>query len=1245
MARLIVEKGHDKGRSIPLPSKATTVFGRDTTANVQIKDTMASRLHFKIEPRADGLWLVDLKSMNGTLLNGHPATESKLNSGDLVRVGETTYSFLPDDVGTDPLIGQRLGGYKLLERVGRGGMGTVYKAEQVDLQRIVALKIISEEHLKNPEFVELFVHEARAAAKLNHPNIVQVYDVKKTNELYYFSMEFVPGGSVQDLLNVQRKVPIADTVRMILEAARGLEYAHRKEIIHRDVKPDNFMLGEGGAIKIGDLGLAQRLGEKLSADNEDSVIGTPHYIAPEQVLGRPADVRSDVYSLGSTMYRMIAGFTPFQAPSVRDLVNKKAREDANPLHAALEGIPESLGKIVARMMARLPEERTPSMTEVIADLEAWTRGANGSAPAAREAQPFNRKLLATAVGLLAVVVVGGVIAATAMLKKDTTSATPPGPATEEPADDGGNAEAKFDRAATAESKLDDKKPDAFEEVIRMYDAIVTRWPGTAYAKDSERRRDELRTRRLGLVGARGLAALDDLDREAWKAVQQAFAGGREDVSEAEKRMRDYRAFAEDPTWKGTEASVAAGRKAAAITTWLAEVEKRRAAFEKLRGETEKLAAEQRFREAWEACNEFIGEIAAFPAASKERYSTLLFDVPARRLQESVVEQAGKSFDAAAQEAAALEAKGDYAGAVSRVEAAVRQSLKDPAERAKKLVEEIHQRWSAANQLEAQKATEKQLQLAKLDRKDFNEAARRWREHVLRFDPKAALADAQGVSASTPDRFPRLPAAQSRIAARIAPLRVLAEFKDLLVRAVNESPHPGQARISIDKLSGTVVKATDTHLTLSLGAASQIEASFAEILAGGPGSPTAGQFIDYLRTAGKKADVRWTMGVTVLCLELGLYERAAEELRSLEKSTDPAAVKFLAEVRPMADDLRYPDSDEIEAQKHFERLSIAVKDPVASPRFDIKKTIQVLRTRFGETEFFAAQKARVDEIEKDRADRDVKERDRTAREEKLRKILTARAAAQGASKARESDITRGLQSLKDPIERNFHLGESQLGFGYLDRSNRALIEVYDAASRKLPPPERRNAMDPMVLWVCRAGAGLMRNFHLQKQEARANDIRNKLDAKFADPEVPAWTSYKTAHDQWTTLVADRIKKHGEKLALLDARFQENPEPQTLYELAEAHDILRNALDARGLYSALLGEFPEFEKSKSGDTLLRLAEVTYQLRDVGEAEKLYLRMKAEFPAHPKVVEKAPYISDSVDNRLKSCNYLKNNMGLSK
>jgi hypothetical protein len=1241
MARLIVEKGHEKGRSIPLAARTTTVFGRDTTANVQIKDTMASRAHFKIEPRADGLWLVDLQSMNGTLLNGHPVRESRLNPGDLIRVGETLYSFVSDDEGADPLIGQRLGGYKILERVGRGGMGTVYKAEQVDLQRIVALKIISEEHLKNPEFIELFVHEARAAAKLNHPNIVQVYDVKKANELYYFSMEFVPGGSVQDLLNNRRKVPIPDAVRMILQAARGLEYAHRKEIIHRDVKPDNFMIGEGDSIKIGDLGLAQRLGEKLTADNEDSVIGTPHYIAPEQVLGRPADVRSDVYSLGSTMYRMIAGFTPFQAPSIRDLVNRKAREDAIPLHSALASIPESLSRICAKMMARLPEQRTQTMTEVIADLEGWTRAGSGDTAEPRETQPVHRKLLITAVGLLAIVVVGGVIAAKAMLKPDAPVVREP----DQPALESGDPESKFDRAAAEESRLDDRKPDDFEGVIRMYDAIISRWPGTPYARDAERRMEDLKKRRVALMANRGLAALDDLDRETWKGLLQGFQAGREDVAEAERRFREYRAFAEDPAWKGTEAAAAAKKRAETITSWQTEVEKRRAGYGKLRETTEKLASEQRYREAWEACNDFVSDIASYPAASKDRYTTLLYDVPARRLQEKIVDHALKSFETAAEQAAALEAKGEFAKAVELLEASVRHSLKDPVDRAKKLLEEVHKRWSAANRKAAELATLEQRKLADLDRRDFDAAAKRWHEAVLRFDPKSALADGQGHSKASPDGFPRLPASQSRLAARLTPLLILAEFKEKLIRALNEKPAQVPNRLTLEKRTGTIIKASETHLTLDFGGGVQIEHSFADLLSGALGSSKTAQFLDYLRAAGKNADARWSMGLAALCLELGLYERALEDLRAIEKSPDDAARKFVAEMKPMAEDLRYLDSDEIEAQKHYDRLLLALKDPPAAPRFDVARTLQILRTRYGETEFFAAQKSKIDEIEKDRADRDVKEREKTVRAEKYRKIFAAQAEAMSESKGREAAITRGIAQLKDPIERSYHLGESQGGFGNLTGSTKALLDALDTGFRRFPPPERRNYTDPnsVMVWVARSGAGLLRNFHLQKQEARAADIRSKVDAKFSDAKFLPWEWYKDAYDQWTPQVAERIKKHGDKLALLEKELQENPDPKVLYDLAEAQDILRNALEARGLYAALISEYADHEKVKSGDALLRLAENTFQLRDVAKAEELYQRMKADYPAHPKVVQNMAY--DSVDNRLRWCNSLKNNMGLAK
>ncbi|HLY75778.1 MAG TPA: FHA domain-containing serine/threonine-protein kinase, partial [Planctomycetota bacterium] len=370
MPLLVVEKGHDKGKAIPIPTGGTVIIGRDSSTALPLRDTMTSRMHCKIQQQEDGYYLTDLESMNGTFLNGEKVRETiKLDHGDLIKIGDTLFTFQSDDSTATSLAGQRIGGYRIIERVGRGGMGTVYKAEQVDLQRVVALKVISEEHTKDKDFVELFIHEARAAAKLNHPNIVQVYDVKRHNEYYYFSMEFVSGGSVQEILNKQKKISADQAVQMVLDAAKGLDYAHKKGIIHRDVKPDNLMLSETGVIKIGDMGLARGLEEKVGPEEETSVIGTPHYIAPEQVLGRPADFRSDIYSLGATAYRMLAGVTPFSAPSVRDLVNKKVREDAASIVEHSPEVPRPVADVVARMMSRDPDRRYQSMTEVITDLE------------------------------------------------------------------------------------------------------------------------------------------------------------------------------------------------------------------------------------------------------------------------------------------------------------------------------------------------------------------------------------------------------------------------------------------------------------------------------------------------------------------------------------------------------------------------------------------------------------------------------------------------------------------------------------------------------------------------------------------------------------------------------------------------------------------------------------------------------------------------------------------------------------
>ncbi|MFH1551052.1 MAG: FHA domain-containing serine/threonine-protein kinase [Planctomycetota bacterium] len=372
MAKLVVESGVDKGREYSLKSSATLIGGRESGVEMRISDSLASRQHFKIENRNDEFILTDLQSTNGTYLNGKSVTQARLRIGDRIRVGEILISLLPDEEKDDAggLIGEVLAGYRLERRIGRGGMGTVYLAMQLSLKRPVALKILSDDLAQNSNFISMFISEARAAAQLQHPNIVLAYDVGKDRDRYYFAMEYVSGGSIQNLVARRKRLTVSEAIHYTVEAGKGLEYAERKGIVHRDIKPDNLMITDDDSIKICDLGLARSYLETDDEKRAEGIAGSPHYIAPEQALGKQVDHRADIYSLGATMYRMLAGTTPFSGGSIKELLKKHVRETPRKLSELNRNVPQVLSHVVEKMMAKTPEQRYQSARDVIEDIKA-----------------------------------------------------------------------------------------------------------------------------------------------------------------------------------------------------------------------------------------------------------------------------------------------------------------------------------------------------------------------------------------------------------------------------------------------------------------------------------------------------------------------------------------------------------------------------------------------------------------------------------------------------------------------------------------------------------------------------------------------------------------------------------------------------------------------------------------------------------------------------------------------------------
>lgn len=279
------------------------------------------------------------------------------------------------------LIGRDVGSYHVEEKLGEGGMGVVFRAVDRALDRVVALKILFE--IDEDTNVQRFLVEAKALARLTHPNAIHIFWTGEFEGYPCFAMEYIADGiSVYDLLRHKGMLEVDDAVDIVIEAAKGLAAARRAGIVHRDIKPNNLLIDADGTVKISDFGLAKIIEDSGHLTQSGIVMGTPYYMSPEQGQGEAIDHRADLYSLGATFYHMVTGFTPYEAQNPVSLIIKHVKDPIPDMRAVNPQVPEAIRKIIETCLEKSPDRRYQEYEELIEDLEAFKAG---RAPAHAEA--------------------------------------------------------------------------------------------------------------------------------------------------------------------------------------------------------------------------------------------------------------------------------------------------------------------------------------------------------------------------------------------------------------------------------------------------------------------------------------------------------------------------------------------------------------------------------------------------------------------------------------------------------------------------------------------------------------------------------------------------------------------------------------------------------------------------------------------------------------------------------------------
>jgi serine/threonine protein kinase len=395
-AKVRIVDGIDAGVEKELPPTGTTVIGRRSTCDLVLRVDSVSREHCRIEAQDDAYWLYDNGSSNGTLLNGLRIEKAKLVHGDVVTLDRVTLEYIEDVEGSgtreiirefvvqrrpdvdgaytaeNSLIGKTLKHFKVLSVVGEGGMALVYKARDERNGEIVALKVLKRGETVDQENLQRFLKEFKTGSKLNHPNIMQVYEIGEVDETYFIAMEYINGSSLQEVLDEKGRLSQEGTLKVGIQVTKALEFAFSQRIIHRDIKPENILISREGEVKISDLGLAKELKRYVSVNitKTGEGIGTLHYMSPEQVENtRDVDQRADIYSLGATLYECLCGQPPFDEVGVWKFVEAINEKPPPDLNERVTNLHPEIWPVVRKALAKRPEERQQTPTEMRQELE------------------------------------------------------------------------------------------------------------------------------------------------------------------------------------------------------------------------------------------------------------------------------------------------------------------------------------------------------------------------------------------------------------------------------------------------------------------------------------------------------------------------------------------------------------------------------------------------------------------------------------------------------------------------------------------------------------------------------------------------------------------------------------------------------------------------------------------------------------------------------------------------------------